>query len=156
MRRPLDEDERKTIADVEDHGWHVVKVLEDDDGPAFDYTVGLQHSFGHPELIVVGLPLEVAHAVLNVAGQLIRRGVRYSEGPDFDDILENRACVFRTMPESRYRDYLGWALWFYDGASFPALQLIWPDPQGRWPWDPDVAAWFRETQMVIADQKAGD
>jgi hypothetical protein len=83
--------------------------MEDDGGPAFAYTVGLHHSFGHPELIVVGLPLDVGHSVLNVAGESIRRGVRYSEGVQFDDFLENRPCVFRRMPESQYRNYLGWA-----------------------------------------------
>jgi uncharacterized protein DUF4262 len=50
MREPLDDHERKAVADVKKHGWHVLKVLEDDRGPAFAYTVGLYHSFGHPEL----------------------------------------------------------------------------------------------------------
>lgn len=56
MREAKDEHERKALADVQQHGWHVLKVMEDNEGPAFAYTVGLYHSFGHPELIVVGLP----------------------------------------------------------------------------------------------------
>ena len=47
---------------------------------------------------------------------------------------------------------MGWALWFYDGGSFPALQMIWADQQGLWPWDPSVDARVRETQPVIEDQ----
>jgi hypothetical protein len=56
MREPKDDHERKALADVQNHGWHVLKVMEDDRGPAFAYTVGLYHSFRHPELIIVGLP----------------------------------------------------------------------------------------------------
>ena len=152
MREPKDDYERKAISDVQNHGWHVLKVMEDGEGPAFAYTVGLHHSFGHPELIIVGLSPDVGHSVLNLAGELIRRGVRYSEGVQSDDFLENRACVFRRMPESQYRNYLGWALWFYDGASFPALQMIWSDQEGRWPWDPSVDANVREVQPVIEDR----
>lgn len=107
MRQPKDEHERKALADVEEHGWHVLKVLEDNEGPAFAYTVGLYHSFRHPELIVVGLPLDVGHSVLNIAGESIRRGVRYSEGTQSDELLEDRACTFRRMPESQYRHYMG-------------------------------------------------
>jgi len=152
MREPRDEHEAKTIADVLTHGWHVLKVLEDDAGPGFAYTVGLRHSFGHPELIVVGLAPDVGHALLNLAGESIRQGGRYAEGIDYDDLLRGHACRFRDVPVSQFRPYLGWALWFYEGPSFPALQLIWPDPDGRWPWDPAVDPAIRDLQPVIADQ----
>ena len=133
MREPKDDQERKAITDVQNHGWHVLKVMEDDQGPAFAYTVGLYHSFGHPELIIVGLPLDVGHSVLNIAGESIRRGVRYSEGAQSDEFPEDRACVFRRMPESQYRHYLGWDLWFYEGSPFPALQMIWATNTGDGP-----------------------
>lgn len=152
MREPEDEFERKTVDDVRSCGWHVLKVLEDDRGPGFAYTVGLFHSFGHPELIVVGLPVDVGHSVLNIAGEAIRRGVRYAEGTQSDELLVERACTFRLMPESQYRNYLGWDLWFYDGAPFPALQIIWADPDGRWPWNPTVDPAVRESQPVIEDE----
>ena len=77
---------------------HVLKAMEDNEGSAFAYTVGLYHSFGHPELIVGGLPLDVGHSVLNIAGESIRRGVRYSAATQSDEFLENRACTFRGMP----------------------------------------------------------
>ena len=152
MREPKDEHERKALADVQKHGWHVLKVMEDNEGPAFAYTVGLYHSFGHPELIVVGLPSDVGHAVLNVAGESIRRGDRYSAGSQSEEFLEDRVCAFRTMPESQYRHYLGWNLWFHDGAAFPALQMVWTDREGRWPWETTVDPAVRERQPAIEDQ----
>jgi len=33
-----------------------------------------------------------------------------------------------------YAPFIGYATWFYDGAHFPALQLIWPDKGRRFPW----------------------
>jgi hypothetical protein len=39
-------------ADIATYGWHVIKVLEDDEGPGFAFTIGLYQRFEHPELIV--------------------------------------------------------------------------------------------------------
>ena len=149
MREATDAGERRAIADVHKYGWHVLKVLEDDEGPGFAYTVGLYHSFRHPELMIVGLPLDVAHAILNLAGEAIRRGAQYSVDVETEDLLEERTCRFRRVPESEYQNYLGWDLWFYDGPAFPALQVIWPDRAGRWPWDPLVDPSIRNIQPVI-------
>ena len=56
-------------SDIETYGWHVIKVLEDDEGPGFAFTIGLFKRFGHPELIVFGLPLDTMHEMLNAAGE---------------------------------------------------------------------------------------
>jgi hypothetical protein len=152
MREPTDEHERKTIDDVQNHGWHVVKVMEDSEGPGFAYTVGLGHSFNHPELIVVGLPLDVAHDVLNHVGEKIRGGARFADGLESDGILVNRKARFREMPEAQFWNYMTWTLWFYDGPAFSALQLVWPDEDGGWPWESSVDSWLRDEQPIIADQ----
>ena len=112
MREPKDDHERKAIADIQNHGWHVLKVMEDSKGPAFAYTVGLHHSFGHPELIIVGLPLDVGHSVLNVAGESIRRGVQYAEGLQSDDFLREPG-----VPVSE------------DGLN-PSIEITWDGPSG--------------------------
>ena len=67
-------------ADIATYGWHVVKVLEDDEGPAFAFTIGLWQRFQHPELIVFGLPLETMHQMLNGAGAAVRAGRPYAAG----------------------------------------------------------------------------
>lgn len=43
------------------------------------------------------------------------------------------------MQTSRYREFLGYALWFYDGDAFDALQIVWPDEACRYPWDAGCA-----------------
>ena len=43
----------------------------------------------------------------------------------------------RSAPIARrhYRTYLGYAGWFHGGPRFPALQAVWPDAEGRFPWE---------------------
>lgn len=38
-------------------------------------------------------------------------------------------------PPSWYVDLFGYALWFAQGPPLPFLQLIWPDRDGRFPWN---------------------
>src|SRR3954451_20971966 len=56
--------EGKLLSDVEEFGWHVVLIPEDDEGPAFAYNVGLFGTFEHPEIVVLGLDLGVMHRLI--------------------------------------------------------------------------------------------
>ncbi|HEY1133481.1 MAG TPA: DUF4262 domain-containing protein [Nocardioides sp.] len=73
------------------HGHAVVAVTGDGEGPSFAYTVGLA-AFEHPELLVAMENQEVAHALLNDLGFLVRDG-----RARFDT-----AAVFPADPEGRY------------------------------------------------------
>jgi hypothetical protein len=39
----------------------------------------------------------------------------------------------------------------YDGPVFAAMQVVWPDAQGRFPWSIGVEAAFRERQTVLEE-----
>jgi len=151
MRKPESPGEQKVIDDVQMHGWHVIKVIEDKEGPPFAYTIGLYHSFGHPEIIVIGLPGEAAHAVLNTAGESIRAGREYADDTRTDEFLNNYSCTFKSVPERQFQAYFGWALWFYEGKGFQALQLVYPDRSHNWPWEPGAEQGFRSTQPFLGE-----
>lgn len=138
-------------ADIATYGWHVIKVYEDDEGPGFAFTIGLFRRFEHPEIIVFGLPPDTMHLMLNGAGAAVRDGRAYTAGRDYDDILEGYHCTFRPVPRAHYKEYLGSARWYYEGDDFPALQLIWPDREHRYPWGAPSDAWIRTAQPVLAD-----
>ena len=72
--------ERKVVSDIEEFGWHVVMIPDDDEGPAFAYSIGLFKSFGHPEVILFGLDLGVMHQIINLIGEEVRLGRRFSDG----------------------------------------------------------------------------
>ena len=120
--RTLDEGDRKLLGDVAKVGFHVIKVIADEEGPGFAYSVGFHHSFDHPEVIAVGLDLESAHAAINRIGAALAAGGK----PDLDHLLEGGACSLREIrDEKSFADYLGYGRWFYRAARFPARQLVW-------------------------------
>ena len=141
--------EERCVADVERYGLHVLEVGAEEDSPTFAYTVGLCHTFGHPEDIILGLDLDVMHELLNGVAAELRRGARFAPGAVSDALLEGYDVAFRAVPERHYRAYLGWANWFNGGTAYPVLQMIYPDRERRWPWDPGVADGFRWNQPVL-------
>jgi hypothetical protein len=151
LPQPADEHDRKLLADVNEHGWHVIGVMESREGPAFAYSIGLYRSFSHPELILIGLPVPVMHKIINVAGEKTRSGECFEHLAEDDDILQGYSVSFRTFARRHYREYLGFARWFYQGDEFPVLQCVWPDSQHHYPWHPQAQPAFAERQPVLSD-----
>ncbi len=151
MARTLAEDpsEQRVIDDVQRHGWHIVCVDEDEDGPAFAYSIGLFHTLKHPEIILFGLPIETMGSSINALGQAISSGAKFADGHESDQVLEDYLCIFRTVPFEAYPEYLGFAKWFYQSETFPVLQCIWPDTEHRYPWHPDCPVEVQRRQPML-------
>lgn len=106
--------------------------------PPFAYTIGL-YGFGHPELLIYGLDECDASAVLNELGERVRRGGTLSPGEL--QTLDGWSHRVHLVP---FRDdgdvpVLISAQRFYDSSRHepvPALQCVWDDAHGRFPWDP--------------------
>ena len=137
------------MAHVQRYGLHVLKIGAEDDSPSFAYTAGLYRTFAHPEVIILGLGLDTMHQLLNDVAASVREGRRFAAGDVTDEILEGYDVTFRAIPERHYRPYLGWANWFNEGLAYPALQLIYPDRERRWPWELGVTESFRRNQPVL-------
>jgi hypothetical protein len=63
--KPTDEGDRKLLENVEKYGWHVVLITGDKDTPGCAFSVGLYHTFKHPEIVIFGLPKDRMHAFIN-------------------------------------------------------------------------------------------
>lgn len=111
---------------IEEHGWHVVLVPDDEQGPGFAYSIGQE-----PEILVFGLEPDVMHALLNACGE----AAEIQPDVPLPGFLPGFPVVFKAVDKSRYPEYLGYAMWYHDGPEFSALQCIWPDDAGRFPWD---------------------
>lgn len=145
-----DDYERKLLDDVRDHGWHLLMVEADANCPGFVYSVGLYQTLHHPEVILFGLnPTKMMGVIINDIGRLIREGRRFENECESDELLEGYSCTFRTVPVAVYPDYLGFAMWYYRPASFPAVQCFWPDRNGRYPWQSDCNAGVRSRQPIL-------
>ncbi|MBC7805330.1 MAG: DUF4262 domain-containing protein [Akkermansiaceae bacterium] len=132
---PEEDYDRKVITNIEMYGWHVVIVPEDNEGAGFAYTVGLTYSYGHAEIILFGLPQDVTHAVLNEIGDRAKNGTRVAPDTYVEGLLEDYDCGFVAVDKTQYREFLGQCRWLYGGNEFDALQCVWPDKSGRFPWD---------------------
>lgn len=128
-RADLDAVERKVLDSVRRYGWHVIQVFEEDDRPAFSYTIGLAHRFEHPELIVIGLEDEIAGGILNRIAASIRDGERVAPFSRLRGHLDDAALLAVPVKKTAYREHLGVARWFHRGDDFDTLQLLWPGEQ---------------------------
>jgi hypothetical protein len=65
---------------IDTYGWAVEAVEGDADFESWAYTIGLMEHFGHPELVITSLSAEDSCRILNVLGNHIREGRRFSAG----------------------------------------------------------------------------
>jgi hypothetical protein len=118
-------------------GWAVTMVLPtaDDPGVAFAYTVGLT-ARGFPELVIAGLPPDIAHALLNdLASRVYDWAARFSHGQRIGDLLVGYDAVIVDGPATEAL-YPGAAYARYGTGRVRLRQVVWPDPRGRFPWEP--------------------
>jgi Domain of unknown function (DUF4262) len=116
------------------HGWMLQAVfpVEAGDGPPFVYTAGLA-ALGHPELVVYGLPHDTGGVILNELGRRVRAGRRLVHGERLDDVVEGFQVEVLAVADNQP---LGVARRLY-GPGVRALQIVYPDAEGRWPWEDD-------------------
>ncbi len=151
---PEDERDRKLLADVEQHGWHVIGIEADDEGPGFAYSIGLFRTFSHPEIVVFGLPVKVMHPIINGIGEQVRNGSSFEHLDEASEVLEGYSVCFRNVERKHYKEFLGYARWFYQGDDFPVLQCVWPDKQHRYPWHPDFNENLAGQQPVFSEDRS--
>ena len=146
-----DDSDRKLLSDIAQYGWHVLHIFADESGPCFSFSVGFYLKFGHPEILVMGLPQPVAHELINLIGSHLAEGRVFRPRERFDGLAEGFACSFVSIAVEHYRNYLGYGVWFYRSLKqpFPALQLVWPDKQGWFPWENDYDQKFFGMQKLL-------
>ena len=155
FREPQEPSDERLLHDVREHGWHVVGIPDDDEGPGFVFTVGVYLRTLQPEILMMGVPIEPAHRVLNaIAEHLMGGGVLVPE-QRYTGFVDGREVVFRTIHESHFYEYLGCANWFYrpTDSSFPAVQCIWPDLHGRFPHEDGFDSRFVSRQIDLSQPR---
>jgi hypothetical protein len=150
-----DKSEQKVIDDIAEHGWHCVNVLAEGEHVGHAFTVGLFQSYGHPELIIFGLPSKIAHQILTIAADAAKACTPLDLTKPSDDLLKNYSCCFAEVPLSEYYEHVGYARWYYQGNGFPLYQIVWPSKTGLFPRHPQATPEFRAAQPVIAQTPGG-
>lgn len=150
------EEQRELLDNVADFGWHVVGVEGEKNIPGWAYSVGFFKTFSHPEVVVFGLPADVADSMINLIGERIEGGERFEDGAEIDDLLQGVTCALRPVLEKWYAPFLGAATWFYKGIGFPAVQCIWPDHEQHYPWDRKFRRDWLWAQPLLFEESADD
>lgn len=147
-------DDAKLLADVQEYGWHVVRVLEKGDTPGWAFSIGLYKNFHHPEIVVFGLNEDLMYYLINDIGEEVRKGKTFQVGGLYRDLIESYACTFKPVNQVWYRDFLGYANWFYKNQDYPVPQCIWPDRNSRFPWEPDFNEnWMWAQPLLFRDER---
>ncbi|WP_159053425.1 DUF4262 domain-containing protein [Streptomyces regalis] len=130
-------------------GWSWIWVFDPDgSSPPFAYTIGFGPSFGHPEVVVAGLPEETSEGVLSSAQAMLAEGHTYGEGDVSGDILEGFSVRFRGVSRDLVNANLVQAEAFYGDRAFAVLQLLWPDRDGDYPCEESAPGWLNDRQAL--------
>ncbi len=143
---------------IDEYGWALMGVFDpDDEEPSFTYSTGILETLGDPEVIIFGLKSDTRKWLCNEYGNKLRNGRQLKPDCDIDDFIEGYPIrlidVDTTRPEV-FADHLCWAHWYYGRRDFPVRQLVWPDQEGRFPWDPDCGEDFRKLQPLLGNLKS--
>ncbi|MGQ7295703.1 DUF4262 domain-containing protein [Quadrisphaera sp. KR29] len=117
---------------IDEQGWSVVSVGGGRRALPFSHTVGLTR-LGHPELLVSGRGHAEARYLLDVLGDEVLAGHRFHVGDALRrDPWPPLRLLRVTSPDALV---VAQAVAGAD-TPVPALQVVWCDEAGRWPWDP--------------------
>jgi hypothetical protein len=114
------------------HGLAVIHRAPGVGVPARSYTVGLA-ALHLPELIVYGLDKSIAEYVLNNIATRLRSGADVVDKARLEDVLEFYPVMVRELSLAAATPEMGAARMFTKGKPWRALQVFWPDAEGRFP-----------------------
>jgi hypothetical protein len=140
---------------VREFGWFAADV--NDHKPPFLYTIGLMHTWQHPELVIFGLDAANAYALFSGLIREIRVGRAFAEPGVYTvnlDGTEHRVG-FRRVHPTQHPLYLGFAMGFMRNigriGELEAVQAFWPDRAGKFPFELgcDIAVYQLQPRLDI-------
>lgn len=140
----------KTKSNIEKYGLQVVGIEATSYLPSFSYSVGLYESYQHPEIICFGLPMNLAHEIINDVADLIKNGQRIIPNQDYNDkIFKESRAQFLLLDIRNLKDYFYAAFNYYQHYNFSALQLVWTDRHDHFPWEEGFEEQFTYDQPLL-------
>ncbi len=125
----------KIKTNIQEYGLQIIGISATDYFPSFSYSIGLYESYQHPEIICFGLPIELAHIIINDVADLIRNGETIKPYTPYENIFKDSKAEFLLVDSKNIKDYFNAALSYYQHNHFSALQLVWTDHNNKLPWE---------------------
>ncbi|GHB80010.1 hypothetical protein GCM10008107_31840 [Psychrosphaera saromensis] len=149
----MNESEKKIIGNIDEYGCHITSVVDrKKEDPDFTYTIGINQEEKAPELIVLGLRHELGSWIANEYNRRVKGGEKFLEGEYYNGFLEGFQVSFREVAEEYKKEFMLSCNWLYKGTNYPALQLVYPNISGVWPWAEDADEEFRDLQPSFQEK----
>ena len=133
------------------NGFDIVNVFGDPEVPTYSYTVGLT-DLGFPELFMAGFQPSLMQGLLRDAA---RRAAEIRDGVPLDRVA-NCPLGVRKLPPAAADTFLLIAQ-SYHGRAVEAFQIVVPDANGLFPWqpgcDPTIVR-YQSVALPFADEQA--
>jgi hypothetical protein len=148
---PKEQVDHKIIRDIIEHKCHIIGIPQDEQGPAYAFSVGLYLHFNHPEIVIFGLDYNVAGDVINQICSLVKKGRRFKHEETTHELFVGINAKLIDVAPKFYKEFFGTALWFYRsiGNEFQFMQVVWPDKNGHFPWDLNSDEKFRASKTRL-------
>ncbi|MFJ8769586.1 DUF4262 domain-containing protein [Streptomyces clavifer] len=132
----LDPRIQSTVDVIQQHGWQVTMVpVGPNEAPGWAYTIGLWHRHRIPELAMFGLDIRMMQTLLNDLGRRAVEG-QHLEADQVRHDVASVPVVLKAVDYRWYKAFFGTAISYYRKPPFPVLQLVWPNHDGAFPWQP--------------------
>ncbi len=122
---------------IKKHGWQYQFVFDDKgEKTDFSYTIGLEESFSHPEIMIFGLKREQMHAILSDLVDDIKEGRVFNPNEKTGDVVAGDfEAIFKPLKEEFFSEYAGIAKQYYK-RPFRVFVMLWPDRNNILPTEP--------------------
>lgn len=133
------------------YGAAVLHIDGEGTRPSHAFSAGVWRRFGKPEVVVIGLPQEVAHTVVNTYVGRCGSGEKFLPGRLYEGFLNEQPVTFERVAKPYYPEFLASAMLLH-GHDFPALQLVLPTPEvGTFSWQQGAPAGFAKYQPLLTE-----
>jgi hypothetical protein len=145
---------------IETHGWAMepVGARVDTDPPiaGYVYTIGFPEAFGFAEVVLFGLQPVAARGLFDMIADMLRGGTEIPVGVELTGLFDNDLrCIFAPIDLLQAGALFATGMAWRRGATFPIVQLLWPDRNGFLPTEVGFDRRLALAQPVIGDIVGG-
>lgn len=142
---------------IEQFGWTMAYTYGDGSKPDYAYSIGFFETLQCPEILIYGINRGKCFGTFEYIFELLSK--TKEKFPSFEknyDILEDDIpVVFADIEFSKAYEYFYYCNCFYEDKTviYPAMQLIWPDGKGLFPWEANFNLKYKRQQPLICNFK---
>lgn len=130
----------------------MLHIRAEETRPPYSYSMGLGRR-GLPDLIMVGVPEIGGKDCIGELARMLIEGNELPQNEPIHGVLPAIPLMLRPVPPAVARD---WLLLAQEGVSadWKVLQVCWPDPEGKFSWEPGSDPKWAPQQPIFDLQRA--